>query len=263
MNASAGIQYKRIAGRNLKGILVEQWAMFPEIRRPELLEDLYGLEVSMCTKNAKRTRLSELLSRNCMRNLLKSFPWPNDIYKEEYYGALETNSFSKLESDSVFRTVFEKVVLISLSFLKETGVNHEGNLLVFLSSLATPKPELAILRLKDHSWVGLLKDSPDSCTMAMFGDNCLEFKYRNGSSCGSPGRSSLRTNLVLNKPPQFLRKEVLLRCEKSLHGDDEIWGSWWNPTDRCLGQSMWLGKQGNLSVIEKSTDGTLLVDWRA
>lgn len=160
--------------------------------------------------------------------------------------------------------MFEKVVLISLSFLKETGVNHEGNLLVFLSSLATPKPELAILSIKDHGWVGLLRDSPDSCAMAMFGDNCLEFKHQNGSSCGTPGRSSLRTNLVLNKPPPFLRKEALLpSCDKYPDEDDEIWGSWWNPTDRCLGQSMWLGKQGNLSVIEKSTDGTLLVDWRA
>lgn len=263
MNASAGIQYKKIPGQNLKGILVEQWAMFPDIRRPELLEDLYGLEVSMCTKNAKRVQLSELLSRNCMRNLLRSFPWPSDGCREDYFRALEDKSFSKLDTDSDFRAVFGKAVLLSLSFLKETGVNHGDDLLVFLSSAATPKPELASLTLREHSWIGLLRDSPDTCTMAMFGDNCLEFKHEKGSSCGTPGRSSLRTNLTLNKlqPPPFLQIKTL--SSGNATGEEAYWGSWWLGTEKCVGHRMWLGKHGTLSLLEKLADETLLVDWRA
>lgn len=266
VNASAGIQYKKIPGRNLKGILVEQWAMFPDIRRPELLEDLYGLEVSMCTKNARRIQLSELLSRGCMRNLLQSFPWPSDDYREEYFKTLETNCFAKLQSDAVFRTIFGEAVLISLCFLKETGVNHENQLLVFLSSPATPKPELAALALKEHSWIGLLRDSPGSCALAMFGDNCLEFKHEKGSSCGNPGRSTLRTSLIMNKfqPPPFLRINALSSFKgKSVEKDEVIWGSWWCITEQKAGKRMWLGKNGTLSVSGYLTDETLLVDWRA
>lgn len=95
VNASASQQYKRVPGRYLRGIIVELWAMFPEIRGPELLEDLYGLEISICTKNARRVQLSELLSRNFMRHLLWYFPWTKEGYKDEYFKALESSCFSK------------------------------------------------------------------------------------------------------------------------------------------------------------------------
>jgi hypothetical protein len=48
-NATMARQYKRALGQSLKNILVELWAMQPDMRDPELLNDLCGLEVSLCT----------------------------------------------------------------------------------------------------------------------------------------------------------------------------------------------------------------------
>lgn len=48
-NAAMARQYKRAPGQSLKNVLVELWAMQTDMRDPELLNDLCGLEVSLCT----------------------------------------------------------------------------------------------------------------------------------------------------------------------------------------------------------------------
>jgi hypothetical protein len=65
INGAITTQYKRVPGQSLKDVLIELWDK-PDIRNPELLIDLYGLEVSLCTRNARRVSLSHVLSLKCM-----------------------------------------------------------------------------------------------------------------------------------------------------------------------------------------------------
>lgn len=127
INASVTRQYKRRLGQTLKNAFIEQWAMVPD---PDLLWNLYGLEVSMCTYNSRTVQLSELLSKSCMRLFLesKSFDWGTEVSEQEYYVELNANSKQKWKVDPVFRKVFNSAVMLSLNFLRETDVNHRNDL---------------------------------------------------------------------------------------------------------------------------------------
>lgn len=65
VNASATRQYKRVPGQSFK-VLIELWAMEPELRDPNLLEDLHGVEISPCTFNTQRVPLAQILRLKCV-----------------------------------------------------------------------------------------------------------------------------------------------------------------------------------------------------
>lgn len=73
--------------------------------------------------------------------------------------------------------------------LGKAGIDVQGNLSVFLSTASTPKLELAKMLSKEHTWIGLLKDTVTECALVAFADSCLEFKYRGGVLCGGAGHS--------------------------------------------------------------------------
>jgi len=78
---SHGIQ----AGRNktfkdmkeepLKKGLLATWENEPELRDPQEFENFWGVVLSLCTMNARRVRLVELLGENSVTCLLKRFQW--------------------------------------------------------------------------------------------------------------------------------------------------------------------------------------------
>ncbi len=189
MNVSASKQYKR-RGQSLKQALVELWTTTPELRDPRLLQDFYGLEVSLCTQNAQRTQLGRILGLGSMCRYLKTFRWKTDSAKQAYFDALkcftEDNDALRVtwERHNQYQEDFGRAVLICLKALEKTGINHKGQLSTFLSSEATARPELIVLEPKKHTWIGLLKDDEINCTMAVIGDECLEFKHKLGSICG-------------------------------------------------------------------------------
>lgn len=259
VNATIAKQYKRVPGQSLKNILIELWAMEPDMRDPALLHDLYGLEVSLCTYNAQRVSLSHLLSLDCLRTHLRNFNWENDKYEARYYDALKEHSSQKNRSNDKFSDKFDRAVMLCLKALSKTGVDRKGHLLVFLTSKCTPKPELATLVPKEHSWIGLLRDTTTDCTMAAFGDSCLEFKHKIGVSCGGTGRSVLRTALVPNSESPL---QVVRKSESSTRGS-EIWAERWDVSSLRVGSSIWLGERGTLSLVSHLTDDTLLMEWRS
>lgn len=89
VNATIMRNYKRAAGQSLKEILIQLWALEPDLRDPKLLEDLHGVEISMCTSNAQRVSLAHLLRLQCMRHLLRDFAWEDPRYRDEYLLTLE------------------------------------------------------------------------------------------------------------------------------------------------------------------------------
>ncbi|KAE8449040.1 hypothetical protein EG329_008628 [Mollisiaceae sp. DMI_Dod_QoI] len=198
VNVSATRQYKRIPRQSLKEILIELWAMEPDIRDPRLLEDLHGVEISMCTYNAQRVSLSQILRSNCMRHLLRDFSWGDPEYRTEHFLTLEDTLRPKRLQDPQFGKEFDYAIMLGLKKLSKTGVDRQDNLRVFLSSKCTPKPELATMVSKEHSWIGLLKDTTIECAMVAFGDECLGFNSHMGVSCGKAGCSVLRSAMVIH-----------------------------------------------------------------
>jgi tetratricopeptide (TPR) repeat protein len=265
VNATVARQYKRRV-QSLKMALVELWAMTPEIRDPQLLEDFYGLEVSMCTHNAQRVQLARVLGLKCMRQYLKTFMWKDDHRRTAFFEALQRfernkNALRQLWQDfPEYRDEFGQAVMVCLKALEQTGINHNKELDVFLSSEVAARPELATLKAKEHSWIGLLKDSVDSCSMAVFGDDCLEFNHETGISCGGAGRSVLRTALVIN---QLNRPTGLARKCAYRHEASERWASRWSVSAMEVGSDIWLGEHGTLRLLSHLPEATLLMEWRA
>ena len=144
--------------------------------------------------------------------------------------------------------------------LEKTGINHTGQLSAFLSTEATARPELVSIELKEHSWIGLLKDSEDTCCIAAIGDECLEFKHEPGSTCGRSGPSVLRTALVINRQNKSggVHKKYAYRHEAT-----DGWTSRWSVSNMKVDSKVALGSHGTLRLRSHLHNGTLLMDWRA
>ena len=264
MSASASKQYKR-RGQSLKQAFVELWTTTPELRDPRLLEDFYGLELSLCTQNAQRVQLGRILGLGSMCRYLRSFRWKTGCAKQAYFDALEgfrddSDALQQAwERHNEYQEDFGRAVLVCLKALEKTGINHKSQLSTFLCSEVTARPELVAMEPKEHSWIGLLKDSENSCCMAAIGDECLEFRHEFGSVCGGSGRSCLRTALIINplsKPHGICKK-------RPIYETTDGWTSRWSVRAMETSSDVWLGRHGTLRLLHHLPDSTLLMDWRA
>ena len=259
VNVSATRQYKRVPGQSLKDILIELWAMEPEIRDPKLLEDLHGVEVSMCTYNAQRVSLAQILRLECMHHLLRDFSWQDPGYCTEHFLTLEDTLRPKRLVDALFKEKFDYAVMLGLKMLSKTGVDRQDNLRVFLSSICTPKPELATMISKEHSWIGLLKDTATECAMVAFGDSCLEFKYHNGVLCGRTGHSALLSAIIPHSSMLAPlrqgnpREESKNTCQSSIN-ELEI-------SSIASGKTFSLGERGALRLKSNLGGSALVMGW--
>ena len=265
INVSAAKQYKR-RGQSLKQAFVEAWMTTPDLRDPRLLQDFHGLEVSMCTQNAQRIQLDRILGLGSMCRYLNSFSWKTECAKRAYFDALKGFGDDgdalqhTWERHNQYREDFGRAILVCLKALEKTGINHRGQLSTLLSSEVTARPELIAMEPREHSWIGLLKDSESSCCMAVIGDECLEFRDSHGSICGQSGRSVLRTALMINRRnmPRGICKKEAYRHEAT-----DGWTSRWSVRSMELGSDLWLGDHGTLRLLPHLHEGTLLMDWRA
>ena len=264
MSVSASKQYKR-RGQSLKQAFVELWTTTPELRDPRLLEDFYGLEFSLCTQNAQRVQLGRILGLGSMCRYLRSFRWKTGYAKQAYFDALQgfrddSDALQHAwERHNEYQEDFGRAVLVCLKALEKTGINHKSQLSTFLCSEVTARPELIAMEPKEHSWIGLLKDSENSCCMAVIGDDCLEFRHEFGSVCGRSGRSCLRTALIINplsKPHGICKK-------RPVHEATDGWTSRWSVSAMETSSDVWLGRHGTLRLLHRLPDSTLLMDWRA
>ncbi|KAH8749025.1 hypothetical protein F5882DRAFT_421664 [Hyaloscypha sp. PMI_1271] len=261
INASATKQYKRSAGQTLKKVLVELWSMEPDLRDPKMLSDLHGVEVSPCTHNTQRVSLAYLLGLKCMASLLSSFNWKSEQYKTEHFETLKDHSRELRSLNSEFREQFEQAVILCLKMLSKTGVDQKASntLSVFLSSVCTPKPELATLVAAEHSWIGLLKDTTIDCAMAAFGDQCLEFKHNGGATCGGVGKSAFLTALV---PNGLSESPLKARIGSPDAPDSATWAWSWDLEKLQVGEGFWLGERGTLRVKGRLASGVLITEWQ-
>jgi hypothetical protein len=256
---SATRQYKRVPGQSLKDILIELWAMEPEIRDPKLLEDLHGVEVSMCTYNAQRVSLAQILRLECMHHLLRDFNWQDPGYCTEHFLTLDDTLRPKRLLDALFKEKFDYAVMLGLKMLSKTGVDREDNLQVFLSSICTPKPELATIISKEHTWIGLLKNTATECAMVAFGESCLEFRYHNGVLCGKTGHSALLSAIVPHSSMFAPMRQGNLgersrnTCQSSI---DEL-----KISSIATGKTFSLGERGILRLKSNLGGSALVMGW--
>jgi hypothetical protein len=89
-NVDGSVTCKRRAGFNMKDTLVERWRN--GLRNIADLESFSGVEVSLCTRNAGRRRLWQILGSPTMYSFLKgnTFEWKNIECEKAYYKALSS-----------------------------------------------------------------------------------------------------------------------------------------------------------------------------
>jgi hypothetical protein len=112
----------------MKDALVERWRH--NLRSPLDLEAFSGVEVSFCTKNARRRRLMHLLSSDTMRNYLStiSFNWVSEACDHAYFKALRCpKSFRRFWKDhKEWQENVGNAVSICLDALEETGIDEDS-----------------------------------------------------------------------------------------------------------------------------------------
>ncbi|KAL9117332.1 MAG: hypothetical protein Q9187_006132 [Circinaria calcarea] len=218
VSVSGTVTYKRREGHTMKDALVECWRN--GTRNIVELEAFSGVEVSLCTRNARRRRLLHLLGSQSMRKYLKSisFEWIDD--------ACEMGYFKGLRSPRAFRTFWKQhgdwrrnigdAVSECLEALQDTGIHQENKELSALwvetfdeegesdgestseldqagalamttqgdSSFEAAEEWIVTLFRSEHTWTGFLKDSPECLTMAVMDSACLDLDGIAGQVAG-------------------------------------------------------------------------------
>jgi hypothetical protein len=212
--------YRRRDGTTWKEALVERWRD-RKLRNPVILESDVGLEVSLCTKNARWIMLLDVLRSDTMRNYLRGigFSW-NESVERRYFDSLQSpGRFRKLWKWQKYRENVGDAISICFDALAETGVDLQTGelhaLWVFESKLPTNGAETSLeedvstgsssesddahegndwepaeehivsLFRSEHTWTRFLKDTRDLLTMAIVEDNCLMFNRGKCRPCSA------------------------------------------------------------------------------
>ena len=270
----AGITIKTQFGRSWKEVLLDVWENEPNARHPKSLGGFWGIFLSLCTFNAQRVRLVELLSTESVCNLLKPFKWSSELVKEEFFKAvLSSNPFAICtlwEEKKGWQEEIGKVLLICLRALCQTG--YDSNRKEFYALWMSPKsrwPKRVVLRPAEHSWVSLLQDSEDSCAVAVVVKSSLIGPSRNGfqNYCPRPkAPSKLETAIAINS--KSIEKMPLRKVHLSKTHNEEWrtldyrWSHGWNVSKIGPRQRFPLRTpQGRLEVIRVLSESHLLLKW--
>ncbi|CAG8978922.1 hypothetical protein HYALB_00005259 [Hymenoscyphus albidus] len=292
------VTYKRRGGHTMKDALVERWRH--NFRNPMDLEAFSGVEISLCTGNARRRRLLHLLGSPTIRNYLHgiAFPWISKDCEYSYFKALRCpKSFRRFwKGNPDYRENVGNAISTCLDALEETGVNEESRELrgFWVDSFdsdgesdgesddrgdqqpSTSGPDkhfscffeewIVTLFRSEYTWTGFLEDSEKSLTMAVVGMACLDFDHGGyGRRCSqafcTAKKSNSRAYPVLQTSLQL--NDSILKSEKLKRGKlDRAGKIVWDATDVRKGTSFSLGDHGTLKVLTPPSDTCpLIVEW--
>ncbi|KAL9105802.1 MAG: hypothetical protein Q9187_008656, partial [Circinaria calcarea] len=129
LTLGVNITIKTQNGRSWKKVLLEVWENQPESRHPKILENFWGVCISLCTGNAQRVRMIELLKTESIRQLLKPFYWSDNSIKEKFYSAVSsTNPFSLRaiwDREEHWQEELGRALLTCLRALCQTGYDDD------------------------------------------------------------------------------------------------------------------------------------------
>ncbi|KAF7913323.1 hypothetical protein EAE99_010713 [Botrytis elliptica] len=134
---------------------------------------LYGLEISVRTKNAKRISLIDMLFISPLKDILISFPWEIGTIRsivEKLVRDGDAERFVKLyeENGPKLQKVIKKAILSGLDTLRFTGVDSEGKLLALVH--IQDSLYLAEFTPGTYSWGDILHDTEETFTVAVITD---------------------------------------------------------------------------------------------
>ena len=229
LSANWSTQIKTNPGILAKESYLQRWKLEPEFRNPRMLLLWYGVELSLCTRNARRCRVIDLLRSHVIIQYLETMYKPQASlasFMPTLLAALKsTNPDDFLilyDAHPEWRREIGTVVVRCLDLLKDTGVNYLGDLVAFafLEELDDSE-QLAVIPKATCTWIGLLKDTFDMATFAVVSPSCLEFRGAPGQRCRRKGqncksKSVLETSYV---PAERLSVQKLFQ---SMHPNDRL-----------------------------------------
>ena len=245
-------QYKCRPGVTLKERLIESWKNGPDLRNPKVLEMFIGVEVSLCTFNTRRRRLTNILGSKTMRDHLRNrvFTWSDPQCEKAYYSALSCNdpqALSRLYREHEYwKKDIGTAVAFCLEELQDSGLQENGDLAVFYTSESRVQHQdsLVAVTKKEHSWVGMLKDSEYVVTVAIATEECLEFSIPRGQQCRARGLDGDQFSILETKLDVYADSQTA-RTSRHSRGD-----------------KIPLGPAGSLEVMVRVHNGHIIAKWR-
>ncbi|KAF4625997.1 hypothetical protein G7Y89_g12163 [Cudoniella acicularis] len=259
---------KRAEGVSFKSVFVESWEKNPKGRNPYLLANRWAVAISLCTLNAERISVYQLLKTPSMSRFIARFRWSDNDRKDRFLNILETGSLDTLcdlwAQNLEWQDELGNVLLNCFQALSFTG--YDCNRKEFAALWVSPQPtnsvfpKRVLLMPSEHSWTKFLRDSEVSFTVAVIVEECLRVRFW-GQRCGdSKGVSALHTSICINDeidPFKQLVKREAHAQEKQKCG----WDWTWDVSGLKIGACFPLGTNGRLRTIEVLTSSRLLLEW--
>ena len=279
------ITYKRRSGQSMKDALIERWRYGKW--NPAELESFSGVEISLCTNNARKQRLMDILRTKTMRKYLSSisFEWADEACKHKYFESLvdPKTFYRSWNICSLYRKYWGKAISACLDALQETGVNEDNLGLSALwvesfdeesktacdisvnpdddSDLANGLDQLVFERTEEwivtltrseHNWTGFLHDSTVSLTMAVMDSACLtlDSPVEQVRDC-QLGLNNKKHNTVKRLAAEYPVLQTALQINQDLLRNEGLKyeNISWSIQDLKKGARFSLGEQGFLTVF--------------
>ncbi|KAL8704767.1 MAG: hypothetical protein Q9201_002077 [Fulgogasparrea decipioides] len=284
LTVGMNVIYKDKKETPLKHSLLDRWEHEPHTRDPRELENFWGVAVSLCTMNARRVRLIDLLGVESVTNLVEAFLWSDRVWdrgegrirsemRDRYLEAVQSPDPYELgdlwEQNPSWRDELGNVVLVCLKILSKTGYDPSRDEFHILWTLPHFRgPRRVTLKAEDQSWIRFLRDTTDSMAMAVIVEDSLGQK----SVCGKDRQhwfklpSLLETSICVNsqlEPFQRLKtKRVSLDPHQWIWGDHcTLWPKIWDISRIKRGDLFWTGAQTRLEVLRCIGRWALLLRW--
>ena len=255
-------QYLRHPLVTRKQSLIQKWSMWPDRRNPYTLLPWLGIEVSLCTRNARRRRLVHILGSSTMSPFVNTIRWENlDCGKafKQTLASEDLNAFPRLYAEQAeWRMELGRAVAYLLTALANTGIVHSGDLEVYTHTDSKDPDQILTIPSKSHTWVGLLKDTERSATFAITTSDCLSFPY---SRLKCSGQRCLDQGSI---KPQFTILETTIAPVSSPNAPTAAEKTSWSQGIPSGGRlPMQSSKMAMLKVIDYLPHGELLATWSA
>lgn len=225
--------------------------------------NLWGVAVSLCTNNAERVSLFELLNTPSLRRHLMGYDWSNTQGKEAFSSVVESgdvNAFCKLwRRTQEWHEELGKAVWSCLQLLSHTGLDKKRDEFAALwVSEDTTLPKLVLLKPAEHNWTKFLGDSEMSFTVAVVVEECLGSTFGKGRCGRALGKSALQTSLCINHEvdpsDQLLRRDAPTRHSTR-------WKEIWDVSHLKEGSSFVVAPGTRLETIEVLGRTRILLEW--
>ena len=248
--------YKIRPGTTRKDRILWRWRMEPEKRNPRLLLLWCGLEVSLCTRNARRRRLVDLMGSKTISSYLETarFEWADPTCQCEFRKALlsdDPSEFVRLYDNNMgWRRDLGRAVSWFFDALEHTGITPEGDLATYCMVGDSDDPDYTtIFPRKQQNWSSFLKDTTTTATFSVSTDTCLAFSKSPGQQCRQcasphPQHTILQTAVV---PVSMTETPISSRWSRHVQEGQYL--------------SLEAAPSHRLKVISRLRKGKLLVQW--